>query len=347
MDHKQPEKTIADLLNALPPSDPPMYSVSCLSEKGWLDTIKPSDPKRRTHVMGIVNRTPDSFSDGGKYSDTSFVDQDSVHSKEQIAINEKNSMKPLKAEILSDFVQDFHPDNSPTPIIDVGGQSTAPGTPEVTAEEEIARVVPLIALIKSRYAAQYTISIDTYRASVAKAAIEAGADIVNDISAGQLDPEMLSTVARLGKTIVLMHMRGNPRTMKTLTDYSPLGLIPTIAKELRERVAEAEAAGIYKWRIILDPGIGFAKTGEQNLEILRNLKELKNSDGLRGFPWLVGASRKRFVGSVTKVDVPEKRVVGSVVAVAAAIQGGADIVRVHDVKESVEAARMGDAIWRL
>lgn len=297
--------------------------------------------------MGIVNMTPDSFSDGGKYPNASLVEEDPVHHEEKRAHDKKNPQKALKTRILTDFARDFDPDNSPTPIIDVGGQSTAPGAPEVTAEEEIARVVPMITLLRKRYAAHYTISIDTYRASVAEAAIKAGADIVNDISAGQLDPEMLPTVARLGKTIVLMHMRGNPGTMKKLTDYSPLGLIPTVAKELRERVAEAEAAGIYKWRIILDPGIGFAKTGDQNLEMLRELKTLRNAHGLREFPWLVGASRKRFIGSATRVDIPEKRMVGSVVAVAAAISGGADIVRVHDVDETVQAARMGDAIWRV
>lgn len=234
-----------------------------------------------------------------------------------------------------------------TSIIDVGGQSTAPGRPEVSATEEASRVVPAIKLIRSLPETKnVVISVDTYRASVAEQAIAAGADIINDVSAGLLDPDMLSTVARLNKTICLMHMRGNPQTMTKLTSY-PDGLVPTVASELVDRVAAAEAAGIRRWRIVLDPGIGFAKTGDQNLELLRRLDELRYWPGLEALPWLVGASRKTFVGRVTGVTEPASRTWGTAATVAAAVQGGADVIRVHDTAEMGTVAKMADAIWRV
>ena len=162
-----------------------------------------------------------------------------------------------------------------------------------------------------------------------------------------MDPEMFPTVARLGLTICIMHMRGTPATMNKLTNYEPEGLIPTIAKELLGRIDEAEKAGIRRWRIILDPGIGFAKTAEQNLEILRHFNELRDWPGLKGLPWLVGSSRKRFIGKITGVSEPRDRIWGTATTVAAAVQGGADIVRVHDVKEMSQVVKMADAIWRV
>ena len=267
--------------------------------------------------MAIINTTPDSFSDGGKHNSSNL------------------------AETIDKFI------SAGVTIFDVGGQSTAPGNPEVSAEEEESRVLPAIAAIRSHpRGKEVAISVDTYRASVAKAAIEAGADIVNDVSAGQMDKEMLNTVAALGCTVVLMHMRGTPATMKTLTSY-PEGLIPTIANELVERVAKAEAAGIRRWRIILDPGIGFAKTGEQNLEILRRMEELREWPGLAGLPWLVGSSRKAFIGKITGVGEPAQRIWGTAATVVAAVQGGADIVRVHDAGEMALVTKMADAIWRV
>lgn len=266
--------------------------------------------------MAILNITPDSFSDGG--------------------INTPDNL----VERLLNFA------HSGATMVDVGGQSSAPGTPEASVEEEIGRVVPVVRLIrKIPETAGLTISVDTYRAAVAEAAVEAGADIINDVSAGQLDPDMLPTMARLGKTVCLMHMRGTPLTMNSLTDY-PNGLIPTIASELLQRVAEAEAAGIRRWRIVLDPGIGFAKTADQNLEILRDMAALRRWPGLEGLPWLLGTSRKGFVGKVTGVEAPAGRVFGTAATVAAAVQGGADIVRVHDAAEMGQVARMSDAIWR-
>jgi 2-amino-4-hydroxy-6-hydroxymethyldihydropteridine diphosphokinase / dihydropteroate synthase len=277
--------------------------------------------------MAILNLTPDSFSDGGLY---------------ETATDGKLSESYLGkiGEVTNNFSRDG------ASIIDIGGQSSAPRTPDITAEEEISRTVPTIRWIRQKRR-KSIISIDTYRASVAEAAVAAGANIINDISAGQLDPEMLRTMARLETTVCLMHMRGTPHTMTKLTDYSPHGLIPTIASELLTRVEEAEAAGIRRWRIILDPGIGFAKTAAQNLEILRRFDELRGWPGLRGLPWLVGSSRKRFVGKITGVEEPSKRGWGTAATVAAAVQGGADIVRVHDVGEMMQVAKMSDAIWRV
>ena len=190
------------------------------------------------------------------------------------------------------------------------------------------------------------ISIDTYRASVADAAISAGANIVNDVSAGQMDSEMLPTIAKLGCTVILMHMRGTPTTMTHRTKY-PSGLLKEVGSELLERISQAEKAGIRRWRIILDPGIGFAKTASQNLELLRRLGELRESTGLYGLPWAVGPSRKRFIGDITGVKAPSERTWGTAGAVTAAIRGGADIVRVHDTVEMAQVAKLADSIWRV
>jgi 2-amino-4-hydroxy-6-hydroxymethyldihydropteridine diphosphokinase/dihydropteroate synthase len=275
--------------------------------------------------MAIMNFTPDSFSNDGVNTPNKELELSSLH---------------LTAKLTAERGAD---------IIDVGGQSSAPGAFDVTADEEIFRTVPAIGVLKATEEFKGAISIDTYRAEVAEAAVNAGADIINDISAGQLDKEMLPTMARLGKTVCLMHMRGTPQTMqrKEYTDYEPKGLIPTIAEELLERVAEAEAAGIRRWRIILDPGIGFAKTSEHALEILRRLDELRDWPGLRGLPWLVGSSRKGFVGKITNCHLPHQRTSGTAATVAAAIHGGADIVRVHDVAQMARVALMSDAIWRV
>ncbi len=288
--------------------------------------------------MAILNMTPDSFSDGGQH--------------------EADATAALIATIQS-FIA-----NGAT-MIDVGGQSTAPHAPEVSAEEELARVVPAIQLIRAiPEAKDALISVDTYRAAVARAAVEAGADMVNDVSAGLMDPAMLSTIAELGTTVCLMHMRGTPQTMNDHAVYPPtpnLGpselfpvpssaeseaLVSTIAAELLARVAAAEAAGIRRWRIVLDPGLGFAKVGPQNVDVLRHLDVLRDWPGLRGLPWLVGSSRKSFIGRVTGVRTPRERIWGTAATVVAAVQGGADIVRVHDVREMAQVATMADAIWR-
>ncbi|KAJ3942699.1 trifunctional dihydropteroate synthetase [Colletotrichum fioriniae] len=238
---------------------------------------------------------------------------------------------------------------SPLPVSPLSTWAAAPpprAAPEVPADEELARVLPVIKLVRALpELAHLAVSIDTYRASVAEAAVAAGADIINDVSAGQLDPAMIPYMARSNRTVCLMHMRGTPATMNSLTDY-PDGLIPTIARELLERVAEAEAAGVRRWRIILDPGLGFAKTGPQNLEILRHMDELRSWPGLEGFPWLVGSSRKSFVGKFTGVSKPQERIWGTAATVVSAVQGGADIVRVHDAVEMCQIVKMADAIYR-
>ena len=308
-----------DYLNALPESEG-MSTITPLTST--MEPLRPLKVDRKTQVMAIINVTPDSFSGGRNIS----------------------KLDETLTEIGTTL-------GSPTvTIVDIGGQSTAPGAISVNASVEASRAVPLIKKLQSGGAGiivrdRFAISIDTYYASVAKEAVEAGADIINDVTAGVKDPDMLPTMARLGKTVVLMHMRGDPSNMNKLTDY-PGGLIPTIASELLDRVEAAEQAGIRRWRIILDPGIGFAKTGEQNLEILRRFDELRNWPGLRGFPWLVGSSRKNFIGKVTGVTEPKQRLMGTSATVAAAIFGGADIVRVHDTEQMVQVAKMSDAIWR-
>lgn len=286
-----------------------------------MQPIRALQPTRNTRVMAIMNLTPDSFSDGGEL---------------------------LSQSITTLYNRAFGYRNEGATIIDIGGQSTAPGTEQVSDSKEISRIIGFLQHLngRRRLREKIVISLDTYRSSVAAAAAEVGIDIINDISAGQMDPDMLPTMARLGKTVILMHTRGTPETMNKLTDY-PDGLIPTIAKELLERVAAAEAAGIYRWRIILDPGIGFAKTSQQNLEILRRFDELRDWPGLRGLPWLVGSSRKNFIGKITGAKEIAGRIWGTAATVAAAVQAGADIVRVHDVWGMAKVAKMSDAIWRV
>jgi 2-amino-4-hydroxy-6-hydroxymethyldihydropteridine diphosphokinase/dihydropteroate synthase len=269
--------------------------------------------------MAVLNLTPDSFSDGGHHSPTDL---------------------PVLAETVRNFVR------AGATIIDVGGESTRPGAAPVPETEELARVIPAIKHIKSLpEASQIAISIDTYRAAVAEAAVAAGADIINDVSAGTLDPMMLPTMARLQKIVILMHMRGTPQTMAKLTSY-PDGVIAGVGRELADRVKAAEEAGIRRWRIVLDPGIGFAKNQAQNLTLLKNMHRLKNFEGLDYFPWLVGASRKGFIGNITGVKKPSDRVWGTAAAVTAAVKGGADLVRVHDIEEMSQVVHMADAIFR-
>lgn len=246
-------------------------------------------------------------------------------------------------------------------IIDVGGQSSRPNAPDVTAEEEINRVLPAVAAIKSLPEAEgVIISVDTYRAAVAEAAVNAGAHIVNDISAGALDPQMLSTVARLGCTYVMMHMRGTPATMQNPENCKyESNFRNVIANELYGHIELAIKSGIRKWRIILDPGIGFAKTEEQNIALLRrgivwrkvdektaNSRLRRIHRQMRSMPQLVGCSRKGFIGKITGVAEPKDRAWGTAAAVTASIRQGADIVRVHDVKEMAQVAKMADALFR-
>ena len=276
-------------------------------------------PGSPTKLMAILNLTPDSFSHDGHGT-----------------LSDPSVLLPFLETCLASNVS----------ILDIGGQSTRPGATHISAEEEIARVLPTIQYIRSQPRFNnLALSIDTFHSSVARAAITAGTDIINDVSGGLLDPLMLPTAAELRCTIILMHMRGIPQTMKNLTSY-PQGIVHGVGTELLSRVHAAEKAGIPHWRIILDPGLGFSKTAEQSLGLLRDFHRLRKFPGLEGLPWVVGASRKGFVGKVTGVKEPENRVVGTAVTVAAAVAQGVEVVRVHDVREMREAVSMGDAIWR-
>lgn len=313
--------TYDDHLSRLPPADLPTSTLIPLAPD-----VRPLTPllnARKTHIMSILNVTPDSFSDGG---DHLSPDTHAAAIREHVTAG--------------------------ATIVDIGGQSTRPHAPSVSAEEEISRVVPAVrAAVELNNTlpaeSRIAISVDTFRAPVARAAVEAGAHIVNDVSGGTLDATMLHTVAELGCTVVLMHMRGDPDTMTSAENTSyPNGLVETVGRELAARVREAEEAGIRRWRIVLDPGIGFAKTAQQNLELLKRLAELREVEELRGLPWLVGSSRKGFIGKITGVKAAHERQFGTATTVAAAVQGGAEVVRVHDVAEMRQVVAMADAIWR-
>ena len=263
----------------------------------------------RTYLMGVLNVTPDSFSDGGEF------------------------YAPAAALAQAQRLVEAGAD-----IIDIGGQSTRPGAQQVSVEEELNRVLSVVEAVRSQLSVP--ISVDTTRAVVAQRAVEAGADMVNDISGGTFDPDMLSTVAQLGVQLVLMHIRGTPQTMQQLTDYQDL--IGEIYEFLDRQLAAAERAGIERSRLIVDPGIGFAKTAEQNLEILRQLPIFRSL----GVPLLVGVSRKSFIGRILNQPDPKGRVWGTAAACCAAIAGSADILRVHDVLEMHDVCRVADAIWR-
>lgn len=348
LDDLRPWRLIQDLLNELPPTAANTEPLSTLTPlRASTAPLNALRSTRTTQVMAILNVTPDSFSDGGVHlPPTEKGKGEHLSSNEKVNGSFSSSSPPSPAYLASlrSTIQRFIA--SGATLIDVGGQSTAPGAPEVSVAEELERVLPAIRLIRSMpEAAHVSVSVDTYRAAVAEAAVAAGADVVNDVSAGLLDDAMLPTVARLGCTVCLMHMRGTPATMSRMNDY-PRGLIPTLAEELRARVEAAENAGIRRWRIILDPGMGFAKVGDQNLDILRHMPELRQWPGLEGLPWLLGSSRKSFVGKITGVSKPGDRIHGTAATVTAAVQGGADIVRVHDVPEMAQVVKMADAIFR-
>jgi 2-amino-4-hydroxy-6-hydroxymethyldihydropteridine diphosphokinase / dihydropteroate synthase len=313
-------KSIASHLVALDKKSFEGKAMTVTQLSPHLPPIKANNPERQTLIMAVLNVTPDSFSDGGLHT---------------------TCAEPILESTIREFVQ------SGASIIDVGGQSTRPHANKISADEELARVLPAVKLIRKIVErSKVVISVDTFYSEVAKAAVEAGADIVNDVSAGTLDAEMLRTVAKLRKPIIMMHMRGDPSTMNKMTSY-PEGIIQGVGQELVRRVEAASAVGIPRWRIILDPGIGFAKTQSQNLELLRRFDDLRNFPGLQGFPWLVGTSRKGFIGKITGVKEARQRIWGTAAAVTASIQGGADIVRVHDVAEMRSVVQMADAIYRV
>jgi dihydropteroate synthase len=264
---------------------------------------------KRTYVMGILNTTPDSFSDGGEFNSL------------PTAIHQAKAMVQGGAH-----------------IIDIGGQSTRPGAETVSLKEELERTIPIIQALRQEL--DIPISIDTTRAEVAEQALQAGADMVNDISGATFEPEILAIAAQHKAPIILMHMRGTPQTMQNLTDYGDL--IGEMKQFFATQVDLARHYGVLPEQIILDPGIGFAKTAEQNITLLRQLPELKKL----GFPLLVGPSRKSFIGKILNQPNPKQRVWGTGAACCRAIAGGADIVRVHDVEAMVQVCKVADALWR-
>jgi dihydropteroate synthase len=274
----------------------------------WRVGERAFDCAERTLVMGILNVTPDSFSDGGRFLDRAA------------AVAHATRMVEDGADIL-----------------DVGGESTRPGSTAVSVDEELERVRPVIERLAELHPA-IPISIDTRKASVAAEALAAGAAIVNDVSGGA-DPDMFDVVRERDAAVVLMHMRGEPKTMQEEPRYDDV--VGEVHEYLRQRIEAAELAGIDPERIAIDPGIGFGKDLEHNLELMRRVDVLLD---LRR-PVLVGPSRKRFLGTI--LDVPEDdRVEGTIGAVVWLVSRGAHLARVHDVKEVVRAVRVADAIAR-
>ncbi len=261
----------------------------------------------RTFIMGIVNATPDSFANGGRFAEA----EDAV--AQGLALFEAGA-----------------------DIVDVGGESTRPGGAPVGAEQERQRVVPVIEGLR-RWCGDGLVSVDTTKAVVARAALDSGADLVNDVSGFRFDPELARLVAERGVPAVAMHLRGDFETMHSAPSYGDV--MAEIASELRESVSRATRAGVRPERLIVDPGIGFAKNVGQSLEALRRLGELH----ALGRPILVGPSRKSFIGKV--LDLPaSERLFGTAAAVAACVLLGAHVVRVHDVKEMTQVVRVCDAI---
>jgi len=266
----------------------------------------------RTLIMGVLNVTPDSFSDGGAFLDS------------QAAVARALELEREGADIL-----------------DIGGESTRPSAVPVSAEEELSRLLPLFRALEGKL--RIPISVDTQKAAVAEAALAAGAEIVNDISALRSDARLAEVARRARAPIILMHMRGTPRTMQR----GPFArdVIRDVLAGLREAVARARRAGLAKTQLLLDPGIGFGKSHEQNFEILARLQELARL----GCPLVIGTSRKGFLGHAMarpgESPVPSsERLLGTAATVTASILGGAHIVRVHDVAEIARVARVADAI---
>jgi len=258
--------------------------------------------------MGVLNVTPDSFSDGGRYLESAR------------AIEHAIEMERDGAD-----------------IIDVGGESTRPYSRPVTAAEEMDRVLPVIEALRKEITAP--ISIDTCKARVAREALKAGASIINDISALRFDPEMAGTVGRAGVPVILMHMKGTPGDMQKNPVYQDL--IGEILDFLKDAVRRAEAAGIPRDLTVVDPGIGFGKTFDHNLQIIRDLSRLQSL----GRPVLLGPSNKAFIGHILKRE-PDERDTGTMAAIAAGVLNGAHIVRAHHVRKAVETVRIIDAIKR-
>ncbi len=274
------------------------------------ETMSLDEPR----VMGILNLTPDSFSDGGRYLDA------------ERAVQHGLAMAKQGAD-----------------IIDIGGESTRPGSQRVEADEQIRRVVPIVRALRQKLDQDYPavqISIDTTRAAVAEAAVDAGAGILNDVSAGLEDEQMLAFAAERGLPIVLMHMRGEPGTMQDAPQYGDV--VGEVKQFLLARAEAAQRAGVDRRRIVLDPGIGFGKTTEHNLALLRSIDAFVAT----GYAILMGASRKRFIGEVDAGADVEDRLGGTCAVTGYCAMAGVQVFRVHDVGPNRQAARLIGAIKR-
>jgi dihydropteroate synthase len=261
----------------------------------------------RTHVMGILNATPDSFSDGGQFA---AEDRALAHAREMAAAG--------------------------ADIIDIGGESSRPGALPVTEEEELRRIIPLL----ERLSAELTVplSVDTYKSSVARKALEAGAAVINDISGLRFSPDMAKVAADFGAAVVIMHIKGTPRDMQQNPVYRDV--VGEVRAYLEEGIELAVRAGVDREKIMVDPGIGFGKNLEHNLTLLNRLDEFKSL----GRPIVLGTSRKKFIGTILDIPVPEQRIDGTAATVALGIERGAAVIRVHDVARMAQVARMTDAI---
>ncbi len=261
----------------------------------------------RPLVMGVLNVTPDSFSDGGKY----FRAKDAIERARQMVADGAD-------------------------LIDLGGESTRPGSEPVGADEEKRRVIPVLEAIAGKIGVP--ISIDTYKAETAAAALSAGAEIVNDISGGRMDPDMLTLVASRGVPIILGHIRGTPKDMQDDPVY--VDVVQEVADELEGIAVRAEEAGIARENVLVDPGIGFGKKMEHNLSLLRHLGQIVE----RGRPVVVGVSRKKFIGVLLDNAPPDDRIEGTAAAAALCVAAGAAVIRVHDVRQMARVVKVASAI---
>ena len=293
----------------------------------------------RTYVMGILNITPDSFSGDGllppSSSASSLPGSPSTFNRDE----GRGKIEPL------DLARGFLSNGAD--ILDIGGESSRPGAQPVTAAEEMAHVLPVIRAIIADFP-DALISIDTYKANVAEAALQAGARIINDIWGLRADPDLAPMAARCNAPVILMHNRSNPASVEVreklgnaYAEAKYQDLLEDVKRELMESVAIARRAGIPGEHIILDPGIGFGKSVDQNLELIRRLDEIR----ILGYPVLLGPSRKSFIGYTLNLP-PDQRLEGTAAAVAVGISRGADIIRVHDVEAMARVARMTDALVR-
>jgi dihydropteroate synthase len=263
----------------------------------------------KTLVMGVLNVTPDSFSDGGRFLSV----DDAVRQAERLVVEGAD-------------------------IIDVGGESTRPGSRPIDAETELRRVLPVVEHLSKRF--ELPISIDTTKSAVAERAVDAGAVIINDVSGLRFDERTADIAAQNATGLILMHSCGGAGAMHSQPPVQ--NIFNEVSADFRRAIGIANARGVTREQIVLDPGIGFGKSPEQNLELIAKLDKLKSD--FSDFPFLVGVSRKSFIGKLTGNDLPEERLAGSLGAIAIAVWNGADIIRVHDVKETVDALKVVEAI---